>query len=88
MLLEESNVPALPIENETALLGDPVYPLFVALRVSIDAGQYQSFATPDKHDAIMDVGAGKKRPFEPVSMKLEYVVVLKTVIISALLSAG
>ena len=76
LLDEPKRVVALPILNETKLLGDPVYPSVVADKLSVEDGQYQSSHIIRSLIELLL----KNSPFEPLSIKLLlYVLLLKTV---------
>jgi hypothetical protein len=60
----------LPIWNETTPLGEPEAPVLVAEKLVVEEGQNQS-ELGEGQSGIGLVGGGvKKRPFEPLSMKL------------------
>ena len=70
LLDELTRLTKLPIWNETILLGEPVAPVLVAERFTVDEGQNQSELGETQSGRRVAEGGGKKSPFVPVSMKL------------------
>ena len=80
-LLDELVRPArLPIRNEAIPLGDPEAPVFMAEKPIVDEGQNQLEFGLVHSGSTLAEGEGKKRPFEPVSIKLLYKMPLKVVV--------
>jgi hypothetical protein len=68
---ELKRVVEFAMENETEPDGEPAAPLFVALNVVKVDGQNQSEYRPVQLGRAPEEGAGKNKPFDPLSMKLQ-----------------
>lgn len=72
----------LPTRNGTSAVGTPAAAMTVAERGSSSGGQYQAAKGEGHGGSDGWAGWGKKRPLEPLSMKLPFETPLKTVVIS------